>query len=454
MAGQRMTWGMKAGYGAGDLGINIFLVSTGMYLLYYLTDTLHVSPAVAGLAISIPRIWDVIADPIMGTISDRTRSRLGRRRPYLLAGVLAFAGTFALLFLLPNAFPPLATAWALCALYALACTGFTVFFIPYASMTAEMTDDYAERTSLTGFRMSFAVVGGLIGGGATLELVKAGGGGKPGFQFMGLVFAGVMALTSLVAFFATAKARTTEAGSASMAVSDQLRAVSKNRPFLVLMVTFLLQSLAVGVLMAGLVYFLKHVMRQPETAMGTVFGVFYGCIVVSMPGWVWLSKKLGKVRAYRSGVFVFSLALFGTLAAGPGSMLLFYLLIAGCGIGCAAFYLFPFSMLPDTIDHDELSTGARREGVFNGLWASGQKTAYSVAPGLVGVAMQVSGFLPSLPEGQAQSASAELGIRIVFCVVPAVSFLASLWVLGRYELTEERFKQMQEQLALKKASAA
>ena len=454
MTAQRMPWWMKAGYGVGDLGINIFLVSTGMFMLYFLTDTLHINPAVAGMALIIPRIWDAVADPIMGTLSDRTRSRMGRRRPYLLGGAFAFAGAFALMFSAPNLSSAFAGPVAMCLLYALACTGFTIFFIPYASMSAEMTEDYAERTSLTGFRMSFAVVGGLVGGGATVALVKAGGGGTAGFQRMGLSFAGVILFTSLVAFFATRSARVTEAGAHSLSFRAQLDAVRKNRPFLVLMLTFLLQSMAVGTLMAGLIYFLKHVLRQPETAMGSVFGVFYGCIVVSMPLWVWISKKVGKVTAYFSGVLLFSCALLGTLAAGPGSMGLFYGLLAGCGVGCGAFYLFPFSMLPDTIDHDELSTGARREGVFNGIWASGQKTAYSLAPAMVGLAMQLSGFEPNLPEGQAQGPSASLGIRLVFCVVPAVCFLASLLVLRKYELSESRFNEMKQKLALAKAAAA
>ncbi|MHB8877475.1 MAG: MFS transporter [Myxococcaceae bacterium] len=445
---------LKAGYGVGDLGINIFLVSTGMFLLFFLTDTLHVPPALAGLVLIIPRTWEVLSDPIMGTISDRTRSRWGRRRPFLLAGAFAFASTFALMFILPHAFPGLATAAAMCALYALACTGFTVFFIPYASMTAEMTDDYAERTSLTGFRMSFAVLGGLVGGGATLELVRLGGGGTLGFRFMGLVFAGVVLATSLVAFFATRGARTTEAGSHALPWRDQLRAVGKNRPFVTLMLTFLLQSLAVGILMASLVYFLRHVMRKPETAIGTVFGVFYGFIVLSMPLWVWLSKKVGKLAAYWGGVLLFCLSLLGTLAVGPDSMGLFYVLIAGCGAGCAAFYLFPFSMLPDTIDCDELASGARREGMFNGVWASGQKVAYSFAPAVVGFVMQLSGFVPNLADGAVQPPSAAAGIRWVFCVAPAACLLASLLILRKYELSEARFQEVKEQLARAKAASA
>ncbi|MBU2648944.1 MFS transporter, partial [bacterium] len=188
----------KIGYGLGDVGSNFFIVTTGMFLLFFLTNILGVEPAIAGLALLFPKLWDVVSDPIMGAISDATRSTMGRRRPYLLYGAVPFGGSLFFLFLAPHYQSGTARAIHVGIVFAIACTTFTVINVPYSSMVAEMSDNYNERMSITSFRMAFASIGALMAGGLAMPLVNLGGGGESGFRLMSLVFGVMMILSCLI----------------------------------------------------------------------------------------------------------------------------------------------------------------------------------------------------------------------------------------------------------------
>jgi Na+/melibiose symporter-like transporter len=194
--------------------------------------------------------------------------------------------------------------------------------------------------------------------------------------------------------------------------------------------------------MAGMIYFVKHVMHMPETAMGIIFPIFLGTAVLCIPLWVKVGMKLGKIRAYRIGLGFLTLMLFLIFFTKPGQTGLFYLQVFLLGIGFSSFQLFPFSMLPDTIEYDEMQSGMRREGVFSGSWAAGQKIAYSVGPGIVGFALSLSGFVAA---GE-QPESVSLGIRIVFCLLPASMMLLSFVPFHKYDLTEERFEDIKNKI--------
>lgn len=443
---KRLPFGIKLGYGIGDIASNFFIVTTGMYLLFFLTNVVGVNPALAGTVLLFPKLWDVITDPMMGIISDRTESRMGRRRPYLLYGALPFGLTFLLVFIAPHYGSEVMRAVHVSLMFALGCTAFTVINVPYSSMVAEMTDDYNERMSLTSFRMIFASIGALLAGGLAIPLVEAGGGGEEGFRFMGLVFGLVITASCLICFRGTSRAKSLPAQGQAPPVREQIRIALRNFPFLMLMSSYFFQALAVGVMMAGFIYYVKYVMNLPETAMQTAFPLFLVTAIVFIPLWVRAGRLMGKIRAYMIGLALFSI-MMGTLYFTTSSQIaLFYAQIFLAGIGFSSFQLFPFSMLPDTIEYDELRSGMRREGVFSGMWSAGQKTAYSISPPIVGVALALSGFTPIgiQPEGL------ERGIRLVFCLFPALVTALSFIPFLKYELTAERFAQIKKEIADRK----
>ena len=435
---KKLSLGLKVGYGIGDVGSNIFIVTSGLFLLFFLTNVLGVNPALAGLVLLFPKLWDVISDPIMGGISDVTRSRLGRRRPYLLAAAIPFGLIFYLLFLTPQYNSELAKALYVGLMFTLGCTVFTVFNVPYSSMVAEMSDDYNERMSITSFRMIGSSVGVLLAGGLAMPLVEMGGGGENGFRFMGIVLGSMITIFCLISFFGTRKAKTLQAVKDRPPFFEQVKIAFRNTPFKMLMMMYTFQSLAIGVLMAGLIYYVKYVMNLPETSMGIVFPILIVTAIIFIPVWLKIGVKIGKIKAYTIGLLILSAMLFSLFFTKSSQLNLFYFQIFLLGIGFSSFQLFPFSMLPDTIEFDELQSGMRREGIFSGLWSSAQKTAYSVGPSIVGFTLSMAGFI----NASTQPESVEVGVRIVFCLFTAFMILISLLPFYKYDLTEERFEEI------------
>ena len=176
---------MKIGYGIGDLGANLVFLATLFYVLYYFTDVLGIPPETPGIIVLASKFWDASIDPVMGNISDRTRSRWGKKRPFLLFGAVPVGIAVFLLFYTPD-FTRLTggavdyrIVWALVT-YILFCTAIAIVNVPYAALTAAMTRDSHERSVITGFRMTFGIIGTLVAAGATLPLVGVFGGGRPG----------------------------------------------------------------------------------------------------------------------------------------------------------------------------------------------------------------------------------------------------------------------------------
>jgi sugar (glycoside-pentoside-hexuronide) transporter len=435
---KKLSFGLKLGYGIGDIGSNIFIVTSGLFLLFFLTNILGVEPALAGLVLLFPKLWDVISDPIMGGISDITRSRIGRRRPYLLAASIPFGLIFFFLFLTPQFDSELTKALYVGLMFALGCTVFTVFNVPYSSMVAEMSNDYNERMSITSFRMIGSSIGVLLAGGLAMPLVKIGGGGEIGFRFMGIVLGVLITVFCLICFFGTRTAKTLSVNDKKLPFGEQVKIAFRNTPFKMLMLMYTFQSLAIGVLMAGLIYYVKYVMDLPETSMGIVFPILIVTAIIFIPVWVKIGVKLGKIKAYSIGLIILAMMLFSLFFTKSTQLNLFYIQIFLLGIGFSSFQLFPFSMLPDTIEFDELQSGMRREGIFSGIWSSAQKTAYSVGPSIVGFTLSISGFV----NASVQPESVEVGVRIVFCLFTAVMILLSLLPFYKYDLTEERFEEI------------
>lgn len=442
---QKLPFLLKAGYGIGDIGCNIFIVTSGLFLLFFLTNIMGVEPAVAGLALLLPKLWDVVSDPIMGGISDITRSRMGRRRPYLLGASIPFGIIFFILFVAPDYTSDFSKAIHVGILFAMGCTAFTVFNVPYSSMVAEMTESYNERISITSFRMISASIGVLLAGGLAMPLVELGGGGEAGFRFMGIIFGAAITTFCLICFRATKSARTLPASKKMPSIGEQVKIAFQNTPFKMLIAMYFLQSLAMGVLMAGLIYYIKYVMHLPETAMGIVFPILTVTAIICIPLWVKIGVKFGKIKSYTVGLSILSIMLFSLFFTQSNQLHMFYFQIFLMGIGFSSFQLFPFSMLPDTVEFDELQSGMRREGIFSGIWASGQKTAYAVGPGIVGVALSLSGFKADAVQPEA----VETGIRVVFCIFTSLMLLISLIPFAKYDLTEEKFETIKQMIRQK-----
>lgn len=430
----RLPWTLKLGYGVGSVGTGVFSTVPGLLLLYYMTEALGVPADLAGLGIFIPKMWDVVTDPVMGMVSDRTRHRWGRRRPWLLAGALTLPPSFALIFAVPGALSGTAAFVWVTACYALAATAFTLFSVPYVSMPAEMTDDSRETTSLVSWRIALVTVGILVSGAVAPMLVKAGGGGREGYRLMGAVVGTVILLGTLGAFLGTRSARHTPPTAAPGGLADlgrEVAAAVRNRPFTILLAAFFVQLVAVGCLLATVPFYARYALGGGEQTVTLLFVSLVLPAVLAMPPWVTVAARIGNSAAFFASILLFAVGCLALFALGPGAPPpAVYGAVVVMGVAYAGSQLFPFAMLPDTQRLEEATTGDRREGVLTGLWMAADKGGLAFGALLAGLVLEASGFVEG---GQgAQSDAAVGGILAAMGWVPAALLVASLGVLARY----------------------
>ena len=435
---------IKAGWAAGDVGIACYVGGTMGFLLFFLTQAHGVPPAWAGVALLLPRLIDVLADPLMGAISDRTVTSMGRRRPYLLIGSVAFAITFYLTFAMPAFADPRMAALYAMVMYLLASLAYTMYAIPHAAMVAEMSADYRERTSIVGYRMMGSRLGILAVGVGGPYLFASGANLREGFETFASVFTGVILLGGLISFRATRHAPRLDRPVAPFRWREELHALVENRPFRALFMVFLLQNVAIGMSATTLVYFLTFAMDIQMKHVGW-FSAGAGLVAtLATPLWMRAGQVWGieKKRVYTAAILIEIVAYSAIfLGARPGAVVLLAALFVVVGAGDAACQLAPAAMVPDTVEADEIRSGVRREGTIFGALSGCLKLGMAVGAFFVSIVFDLAGFVPGAAPG-AQSASAVTGVRIAYCLVPIALWCAALWLLRRYDLDEEQHRRL------------
>ncbi len=439
----RLSRRTKLVYGFGDTGFSLTSTILGAYFAIFLTDVVGIAPRIAAAAIFVGRSWDYINDPLIGHISDRTRTRWGRRRPFLLFGPLPFALAFALLWFRP----PWGSELALAVYYAIAYVVFdaaaTFVYMPYFALTPELTQDYDERTALTSYRMFFSIFGSLVA--FTIPLMIVGSftpENAPRVLTMGLIFGIVSALPLLLTFFGT-RERPEFVAQAQPSLRQSLRAARQNRPFVFGLIIFLLTWVSVSVLESTLLYFVKYVVqREPQSDL--IMAVIFITAIFALPFWEWASRHWSKRWAYIGGIAFWAVVQIVMITLTPATalpLLLFLCVLAGIGVGAA--HVIPWSIIPDAIEWDELQTGERHEGMFYSLITLVQKIASSIAIPLVLLLLDVTGYVPNAAQ---QPVSALWGIRIVIGPIPAALLCGGILFAFLYPLSRERHAQIVQEL--------
>ncbi len=435
----KLPLGVKLGFGVGDMGGNLFFTAMGFWSLFYLTDVVGIPAAAAGFAILIGKIWDAVTDPVMGFVSDRTRTRFGRRRPYLLFGSIPLFLAMWWFFSAPRFSSESAgVAWAALVLCALN-TAYTIVNIPYGSLTPELTKDYAERNSLNGFRFSFAVIGTILGAAVVLPVVElAGNDTRLGFTYVGFVFGIVMALSMLVTFLSVRERDHSNDAPLTERFFETFLHVFKNKAYVRLLIVYACNLTGITFVQTILVYYFKYMYNnegKTTIAMICLLVTAMLCIPVS----VLVAKKTGKKRLYQIALGIVSLGctaifLFGHVFGLTYTLIV--MVIAGIGIGFA--YVPPFSMLPDVIEVEAVRTGNRKEGAYYGMWTFVSKLGIALAPGLVGLILSLSGFEPD----EVQSAATLFAIRLLIGPVPVAVLVAGIVIIDRYPLDEKTYEKI------------
>ncbi|PPA56923.1 MFS transporter [Micromonospora chalcea] len=423
------------GYALGSLVTGAFGTVPGLLLLPYLTDTLGVAAGLAALLVLLPKAWDVLVNPVAGRISDRTRSRWGARRPYLLVGGLALAVLFASIFAAPFANGPAAAAYVALTFLATA-TAFAFFQVPYVAMPAELTADPAERTRLMTWRIAVLALAILVSGAVAPAVVSAGGDGVPGHRWMGLFVAALIVAGTVGVFLGTRSAPTGTVGESEPSLRAQLAVATGNRPFRVLLICFVIQSAGVATVLAGVKYFAGQVLREPDSGPTLLFACFVAPALLVMPLWSRAGARLGKRASLVAASLIFAVGALALVAAPALPAAAAYAVVAVIGVGYAGQQVFALAMLPDCIAYDTARTGRRQAGVFTGLWTAGETFGLALGPGIYGLVLQLSGYVSSSTgTAAAQSDTARLGVLLGFTVLPALLVAIPLVLLRGYTLT-------------------
>lgn len=438
-------------YGFGDISFSLTNTILAVYFAIFLTDVVGLAPRLAAAAIFIGRSWDYINDPLVGHLSDRTRTRWGRRRPYLLFGALPFALCFILLWVRPawNNSIGLAVYYAIA--YVLFDASFTLVNMPYIALTPELTADYDERTNLTSFRMFFSIAGSLIAFTIPLAII---GTFVPqnANRVLGMsILFGLFCMLPVWLVFFNTRERSDFMVAEQPRLFQSLRAAFKNRPFIFGAGIFLFTWIAVDILQTTLLFFLKYVLLR-ETQSDLIMATIFVTAIFALPLWNWASRRWDKRRAYIVGIAFWATVQLVIVSLSASTSLAFLLTLCMlAGIGVSAAHVLPWSIIPDAVEWDEYRTGERHEGMFYSLISLMQKVASSIAIPLILLLLDATGYVPNASQ---QASSALTGIRLVVGPIPAVLLWAGILFALLYPLSRAEHAHVVAELEQRRRSKA
>ncbi len=436
----------KVAYGLGDLAINIAYTTIGFYFLFFLVNVAGLPAQWAGIIFFISRAWDAITDPLMGMISDRTKSKYGRRRIYFLFGCIPFGIMFMLIWLvLAHDHLMLFGYYTVIAIFFN--TAFTVVAVPYNALMPELSQNYDERTSISGYRMSLSFVGNLVAAVGVSLIVDVVFKGKEqyatSYPVMGVIFGSIIIILIFITFAGT-KERVQSETIIHEGLLKTFTAVLSLREFRILLGMFLFNMIGFDLIQALFIFFLKDVILISEDMTFVVMGIPLIVAVLSAPLWIFVSNKLDKRRAYIVAAMYFTLSLLLCLIAPVGNLQFVISIGVLAGVGISASQIIPWSMIPDVIEYDEYKNGVRREGAFYGITAFLYKVASASAIAVASAILGIFGYIENSTVAQPQSAI--FAIRYMMAFAPGFCFLVSVYFVSILPITREGFDEIKRVL--------
>jgi Na+/melibiose symporter-like transporter len=400
-----------------------------------------------GAAIALGRVWDGVNDPITGWLSDRTRTRFGRRRPYFGLTIAPLALCFVALWMPPVGSPSQVFFYLLGALFL-----FDVFFgfysTPYLALGAELSTDYAERARVVSIRAMFHNVGLLLGGGGFLGVAAALGGGHDGYAMAAVALGVLMLLGGVIAYAGTREpALPAEPERASLeALLADLRATLRLHSFRVIVAGSAIAICGASINQAFALYVFRDAFGADQRA-GLLIAAYLLAATVSFPLWAAFAARAGKNRAFAVCLLWSAVGLSASPmidpAWSPGAVLAF-VFVAGMGVGG---YVLPVAIVADVFDEDELESGRRREGAFFGVWTLAMKLAAAVGIALAGILLPHLGYVPGAAH---QTPETILCMKLAWGPLPAVFFVVTLLVVRSFPLDQARVQAIQSELAARR----
>lgn len=428
---------IAAFWGLGAFATTTMLNGVSIVLLFFLVNFVKIEPVIAGGLLFASKMFDAFIDPPIGVRSDRTVSRFGRRRPWLL-GASFFCGlSFAMLFNVPSGASETGTYLFLSGWLFVYTVAYAAFAVPYLAMPGELTDDYHERSRLMSWRTVFMTFGNLMGSAVPPVIVAGFGGGRPAYGQMGIVLGLVIFGAMFLTFLGTAGAAQREPDPKPLSLAGNFRLLRGNVPLLVLMGTKILLYIGLAAFSAVLLFFFSSLLKKTPAAVGAFFAVFSLATILFTPVQLWVGRRVEKRRAYLVCMGAYSLGMLSWLFASPTEPDL-ALYARGLWLGAfnAGLFLFGYSMLVDTYAWDHQQTGLRREGFLASAISFVEKFSLAIGPLIIGALLSAMGFDKNLEPAADQSAGAQQAMLIGFVWIPVGTQLLAMLLLRWYRLEQ------------------
>ncbi|HEX2991894.1 MAG TPA: MFS transporter [Anaerolineales bacterium] len=454
---------LKLLYGSGDWGISSISMMRSIFYAIYLTDVVGLDPRLGSFGALIGIAWDAINDPIIGLLSDRMRTRWGRRRPFLLWFAIPFGLSFVMLWSAPAWESETALLIYVTLTFMLADTLQTLISVPFLSLTPELTSDYDERTTLTSYRSFFQLAGALsvvIAAPAIVDTVLASGGTQQqGFMLVGAIFGGIAAVPLLlIGTFIRETSRPEQ--TQSLPFRETLKAAWQNIPFRYAIGMYMLNWSAVDMVAVAFPYFLLYWVAQGDL-LATIpflglnlayetafFGILMSVCILFIPFWLWVARLRNKREAYMYGMIFWVIVQLMIFTIQPGDTTWLLFIAALAGISVSAAYVLPESLFADVIEWDELRTGRRQEGIFYGIRTLIRKLTGAL---VIFVTLQLlgsSGYV-SPPPGSIQFMQGDSALQMVRQLVSPLSaaiVCGTILLAWLFPLSREQYERIQRLL--------
>jgi GPH family glycoside/pentoside/hexuronide:cation symporter len=435
---ERVPIAKKVAYAAPAFALAIVGIPVYVYIPKFYTDVVGVNIAILGYLLLAVRLFDAVTDPAIGFLSDKTQTRFGRRRPYIAAGAILLSLSMYFLFSPPKASPLFETVWFGITVFCLFLF-WTAVVVPYESLGPEITFDYDERTTLLGMRDGALIAGTLAAASAPAAVAWAFGlsptdeGERAKFFWIAVLYAPL-----LIAFcwwcVISIRERPQVIRSDAEGLWQGLRHVLQNRPFIILLISYIVAAFGSNLPATLILYYVEYVLQSKLADLFLL--IYFVTGVLFLPGWIYMAHRLEKKVAWLAAMAINTGAFVGVFFLGPGDAHIYGFLVFLSGIGLGATLAIPSAMQADVIDYDELLSGQRREGQYIGIWSITKKLAAALGVGLSLSILGVVGYTPNVE----QTEQVQFTLRVLYALVPSLCNIAAFVIALAYPISRRIHK--------------
>lgn len=455
---KKLTRGEIIVFGTGDIFGGGGQLIINFFYLIFLTDVVGMNPGLAGTIVLISRIWDAISDPLMGVISDNTKSKYGRRRPYILVGAIGIIVASIMLWWPAYFESQVATFAYVLFAYLFYSTISTIIMVPYSSMSSELSMDYKERNTINGTRLFFSQLSSLICAVLPMEIVKLASTVETGYIIMGITFGVFFAIPLFLVFFMCRERAPMDMQSKSEFSLKSFATPLKIRSFRILIMIYMLAFFAMDVISSIFAYYMKYFLERPNE-LNYVLGVMLIMQIIFLPIVVKMANKIGKSKVFIMGasIWILGAALLGFFSP-TWPVFSIYVIGAITGIGLSGCVTIPWLMFPDVTDVGELYFGDRKSGSFSGIMTFIRKTSSALGIFLVSQILNIAGYVkPETVDGKEvlfeQPGSLITALKIIIFAIPVVLLIVTIFFARKYPITKTIHERLRKLLEFKRGES-